>query len=171
MRPYEAIIAYFQILNRSYCFALNLPEVLFGTAPGHHSLCAMPPANPSCGGGPIARPPSFTLPGRPRLPRTRGDSACRAAQAAAVCRPTMEARKRLLERDALTCVHAPCSDICLVAGFSAFGDSASTHRALEQYLFRRNHLNGCLAPEKGGSRPADLRFDGSPRAPSKRWLL
>jgi hypothetical protein len=23
-------------------------------------------------------PPSFTLPGRPRLPRTRGDSPCRA---------------------------------------------------------------------------------------------
>jgi len=36
----------------------------------------------------------------------------------------------VLEHAAFTCAHAPCSSFCLVAGFSAFGDAASTHRAL-----------------------------------------
>jgi len=37
----------------------------------------------------------------------------------------------LLEHAAFTYVHAARSSICWIARFSAFGDSASTHRALE----------------------------------------
>ena len=36
----------------------------------------------------------------------------------------------LLEHAAFTCVHAARSSMCWIARFSAFGDAASTHRAL-----------------------------------------
>ena len=35
--------------------------------------------------------------------------------------------------------HAPCPHVCFVAGFSAFGDSASTHPASEQAAFAFAH--------------------------------
>jgi len=38
--------------------------------------------------------------------------------------------------------------MCWIARFSAFGDAASTHRALGQYPFRPNHLAESLALEK-----------------------
>jgi hypothetical protein len=39
-----------------------------------------------------------------------------------------------LEHAAFTYVHAARSNMCWIARFSAFGDSASTHRALEQVI-------------------------------------
>jgi len=49
--------------------------------------------------------------------------------------PRRRKRRHRLEHAAFTCVHAARSSMCWIARFSAFGDSASTHRALEQPSF------------------------------------
>ena len=49
-----------------------------------------------------------------------------------------------LEHAAFTCVHAARSSLCWIARFSAFGDSASTHRALGLILL--GLLEGLRAP-------------------------
>jgi len=46
----------------------------------------------------------------------------------------------VLEHAAFTYVHAARSSMCWIARFSAFGDSASTHRALDHECHDFGHI-------------------------------